>query len=46
VQGRLRNPQFIERANPDVVQETRDQERSLLDRHARLMERVKHLQCP
>lgn len=46
VQGRLRNPQFMERANPEVVQETRDQERSLLDRHARLMERVKHLQCP
>lgn len=46
VQGRLRNPQFMKRANPEVVQETRDQERSLLDRHARLMERVKHLQCP
>jgi valyl-tRNA synthetase len=46
VQGRLRNPQFMERAKPDVVQETRDQERSLLDRHMLLMERVKHLQCP
>lgn len=43
LQSRLRNPQFLERANPEVVQEARDQERVLLERHAQLTDRLKHL---
>jgi valyl-tRNA synthetase len=44
VQARLRNPQFVERAKPEVVQETRAQERDLLDKHARLKARLEQLQ--
>ncbi|MFN7016007.1 MAG: class I tRNA ligase family protein, partial [Fimbriimonadales bacterium] len=43
VQARLRNPQFVERAKPEVVQETRQQERDLLDKHARLKARLEQL---
>jgi valyl-tRNA synthetase len=44
VQARLRNPQFVERAKPEVVQETRAQERDLLEKHARLKARMEQLQ--
>ncbi|MCS6919197.1 MAG: class I tRNA ligase family protein, partial [Fimbriimonadales bacterium] len=43
VQARLRNPQFVERAKPEVVQEARQQERELLDKHARLKARLEQL---
>jgi valyl-tRNA synthetase len=43
IQARLRNPQFVERAKPEVVQETRQQERELLDKHARLKARLEQL---
>ncbi len=43
VQARLRNPQFVERAKPEVVQETRNQERDLLERYARLKARLDQL---
>ncbi|MCS7301056.1 MAG: class I tRNA ligase family protein, partial [Fimbriimonadales bacterium] len=43
VQARLRNPQFVERAKPEVVQETRQQERELLEKHARLKARLEQL---
>ncbi|MDM7461637.1 MAG: valine--tRNA ligase [bacterium] len=45
VQARLRNPQFVERAKPEVVQETRQQERELLDKHARLKARLEQLEA-
>ena len=44
MQARLRNPQFIERSKPEVVQDTRAQERDLLDKHARLKARLEQLQ--
>jgi len=43
VQARLRNPQFLERAKPEVVQETREQERELLERYTRLKTRTEQL---
>lgn len=43
IQARLRNPQFVERARPEVVQETRQQERELLGKHARLKTRLEQL---
>lgn len=43
VQARLRNPQFLERAKPEVVQEAREQERALLERHRRLQQRLEQL---
>lgn len=43
VQAKLRNPQFLERANPEVVQRERELESELLARHARLSERLNQL---
>jgi valyl-tRNA synthetase len=44
VQVRLRNPQFLERARPEVVQETRQQEQELMERYTRLKTRLEQLQ--
>jgi len=44
VQARLRNPQFLERARPEVVQETRQQEEELMERYTRLKTRLEQLQ--
>jgi valyl-tRNA synthetase len=44
VQARLRNPQFLERARPEVVQETRQQEQELMERYTRLKTRLEQLQ--
>jgi len=43
VHARLRNPQFLERAKPEVVQETREQETELLERHTRIKTRIEQL---
>ncbi|MCS7066815.1 MAG: class I tRNA ligase family protein, partial [Fimbriimonadales bacterium] len=43
VRARLRNPQFLERARPEVVQETREQEQELLERYTRIKTRIEQL---
>ncbi|GBC92269.1 Valine--tRNA ligase [bacterium HR15] len=43
VQGRLRNPQFLERAKSEIIQETRQQETELMERYTRLKTRLDQL---
>ena len=43
VQARLRHPQFLERAKPEVVRETRTQEQALWARHQRLKQWLEQL---
>ncbi|NUL81919.1 MAG: valine--tRNA ligase [Armatimonadetes bacterium] len=42
-QGKLRNPQFLEKANPEIVQKERDWEQELLDRLRKLSARLEDI---